>query len=125
MLPKNFSSIQSLIGPSLLKNCGKEKRISPDEKLPVPLGCRKVPLVISQAKKYQNFGESKKKRVFESSGIFRSGQETYSVQYIYHVKFQLLSFNMDVLWQRCQCINKQSPQKGTENNVAGYRSPLC
>ena len=40
-----------------------------------------------------------------------------------NVKFQLLSFN--VLWQRCQCINKQSPQKGTENNVAGYRSPLC
>ena len=23
------------------------------------------------------------------------------------------------------CVNKQSPQKGTENNVAGYRSPFC
>ena len=41
------------------------------------------------------------------------GQETHSFQCIYHdVKFQLLPFNLDVLWERCLCSNKSVAKGG-------------
>ena len=63
--------------------------------------------------------------IFASSKIFISGQKTYSLQYMYHVKIQLLSINLDVLWERCRCSNKQSPKKGTENYVGDFAAPFA